>query len=141
VKKACAIAGLNTDIHTWADEYDGAPRRLTSTGFRAAVASGADKQLFNTDEPPRHVLVYDLGRASFTATVMHNGYVHGAFEEAGVIVDDHLGGDDFDNRTTEWLASQYAVKTGKDCRGNETLLSLLRQEAERSGRCRRNARQ
>lgn len=92
-KDAGRIAGLNV-------------RRIINEPTSAALAYGLD------NGAPQKVMVYDLGGGTFDVSIIEIG--EGVIEVLATAGDNHLGGDDFDERVAEHLASEFKRQSGID---------------------------
>ncbi|OHT11192.1 78 kDa glucose-regulated protein [Tritrichomonas foetus] len=78
----------------------------------------------------KKILVFDLGGGTFDVSVL--SVEDGLFEVLATNGDTHLGGEDFDDRTIEYLRKAYQRKTGKDPIKNRKAISKLKREAEKA---------
>lgn len=108
---AGAIAGLNVV-------------RILNEPTAASLAYGLNQK------GSKKILVFDLGGGTFDVSVL--AVEDGLFEVLATNGDTHLGGEDFDDRTIEYLRKQYQRKTGKDCSKNRKAISKLKREAEKA---------
>jgi molecular chaperone DnaK len=99
--------------------------RIINEPTASALAYGLDKQ--GKDQT---IIVYDLGGGTFDVSILDLG--DGVFEVKATNGDTHLGGDDFDQRIIEWLASEFQKETGIDLRGDRTALQRLKEAAEKA---------
>jgi molecular chaperone DnaK len=99
--------------------------RIINEPTASALAYGLDKQ--GKDET---IAVYDLGGGTFDISILELG--DGVFEVKATNGDTHLGGDDFDQRVIDWLASEFKRETGIDLRGDRTALQRLKEAAEKA---------
>jgi len=99
--------------------------RIINEPTASALAYGLDKQ--GKDET---IAVYDLGGGTFDISILELG--DGVFEVKATNGDTHLGGDDFDQRIIDWLASEFKRDTGIDLRGDRTALQRLKEAAEKA---------
>jgi molecular chaperone DnaK len=99
--------------------------RIINEPTASALAYGLDKQ--GKDQT---IVVYDLGGGTFDISVLELG--EGVFEVKATNGDTHLGGDDFDQRVIDWLASEFRKETGIDLRGDRTALQRLKEAAEKA---------
>jgi molecular chaperone DnaK len=76
------------------------------------------------------VAVYDLGGGTFDISILE--VADGVFEVRSTNGDTHLGGDDFDERIIEWLASDFKKDTGIDLRQDRQALQRLKEAAEKA---------
>ena len=91
----------------------------------AALAYGLDKT--NKDEK---ILVFDLGGGTFDVSILELG--DGVFEVASTAGDNHLGGDDWDQRVIDWLADKFQSDNGIDLRTDKMALQRLKEAAEKA---------
>ena len=93
-KNAGKIAGLNVE-------------RIINEPTAAALAYGLDKQ-----EKNQTILVYDLGGGTFDVSILELG--DGVFEVKSTAGNNHLGGDDFDNKIMDYLVETFKKENGVD---------------------------
>lgn len=98
--------------------------RIINEPTAAALAYGLDKEHDQT------ILVYDLGGGTFDVSVLEIG--DGVFEVKATSGDNHLGGDDFDQRIIDWLADDFKNKHGIDLREDKMALQRLKEAAEKA---------
>mgnify|MGYP006372233431 FL=1 len=98
--------------------------RIINEPTSAALAYGIDK---NKDEI---VLVYDLGGGTFDVSVLQIG--DGTFEVLSTSGDSHLGGDDFDDKITEYIISEFKKEYGVDLRKDLSALSRIKDASEKA---------
>ena len=91
----------------------------------AALASGLDTT--NKDEK---ILVFDLGGGTFDVSILELG--DGVFEVASTAGDNHLGGDDWDQRIIDWMADKFQAENGIDLRQDKMALQRLKEAAEKA---------
>ncbi|MEO1937289.1 MAG: molecular chaperone DnaK [Sulfurimonas sp.] len=108
-KDAGTIAGLNV-------------LRIINEPTASALAYGLDSK---SDED---VLVYDLGGGTFDVTTLEIS--DGTFEVLSTDGNAFLGGDDFDNRIVDWLASEFKASHGIDLKNDKMALQRLKDAAE-----------
>ncbi len=108
-KDAGKIAGLNV-------------RRIINEPTAASLAYGLDKK---KDEK---IAVFDLGGGTFDISVLELG--EGVFEVKSTNGDTHLGGDDFDQKVIDWIASEFEKSDGIDLKKDPMALQRLREAAE-----------
>ncbi len=96
--------------------------RIINEPTAAALAYGLDKNREGK------ILVYDLGGGTFDVSILDIG--EGVFEVIASDGDTQLGGDDFDRRVMDWLASEFQAETGIDVRGDPQAMQRLRDAAE-----------
>ena len=111
-KDAGKIAGLEVE-------------RIINEPTAAALAYGLDKA--DHDEK---ILVFDLGGGTFDVSVLELG--DGVFEVASTAGDNHLGGDDWDQRIIDWMADKFESDTGIDLRKDPMALQRLKEAAEKA---------
>ena len=76
------------------------------------------------------ILVFDLGGGTFDVSILDVG--EGVFEVLATAGDNRLGGDDWDNRIVEWLASEFKKAEGVDLRNDGMAMQRLREAAEKA---------
>lgn len=99
--------------------------RIINEPTAAALAYGLDKT--NKDEK---ILVFDLGGGTFDVSVLELG--DGVFEVAATAGDNHLGGDDWDQRIIDWMADKFKADNGIDLRVDKMALQRLKEAAEKA---------
>ena len=99
--------------------------RIINEPTAAALAYGLDK--VDHDEK---ILVFDLGGGTFDVSVLELG--DGVFEEASTAGDNHLGGDDWDQRIIDWMADKFQAENGIDLRKDPMALQRLKEAAEKA---------
>ena len=99
--------------------------RIINEPTAAALAYGLDKT--NKDEK---ILVFDLGGGTFDVSILELG--DGVFEVASTAGDNHLGGDDWDQRVIDWLADKFKSDNGIDLRADKMALQRLKEAAEKA---------
>ena len=99
--------------------------RIINEPTAAALAYGLDKT--NKDEK---ILVFDLGGGTFDVSILELG--DGVFEVASTAGDNHLGGDDWDQRVINWLADKFNADNGIDLRADKMALQRLKEAAEKA---------
>ncbi|XP_042962417.1 heat shock cognate 70 kDa protein 2-like [Carya illinoinensis] len=117
-KDAGVIAGLNV-------------MRIINESTAAAIAYGLDKKLTNGSEI-RNVLIFDLGGGTLDVSLLT--MEEGIFEVKATAGDNHLGGEDFDNRMVNHFVQVLKRENNKDIRGNPRALRRLRTACERAKR-------
>ncbi|MGA2975743.1 MAG: molecular chaperone DnaK [Spirochaetia bacterium] len=100
-------------------------KRIVNEPTAAALAYGLDKG--GREET---IAVYDLGGGTFDISILELG--DGVFEVKSTNGDTHLGGDDFDQRIIEWLASEFKRETGIDLLRDRMALQRLKEAAEKA---------
>ncbi len=108
-KEAGTIAGLNV-------------LRIINEPTSAALAYGLDKK------ESEKIMVYDLGGGTFDVTVLETG--DNVVEVLATGGDAFLGGDDFDNRVIDFLASEFKSETGIEIKNDMMALQRLKEAAE-----------
>jgi molecular chaperone DnaK len=98
--------------------------RIINEPTAAALAYGMDKEGMHT------ILVWDLGGGTFDVSILELG--EGVFEVKATNGDTHLGGDDWDARVIEWLATEFQRETGVDLRKDKMALQRLKEAAEKA---------
>jgi len=96
--------------------------RIINEPTASALAYGIDKEEDVT------VLVYDLGGGTFDVSILTLG--DGVFEVQATAGDNHLGGDDFDQRVLDYLVDEFKKKEGIDLRKDIMAMQRLRDAAE-----------
>ena len=99
--------------------------RIINEPTAAALAYGLDKT--NKDEK---VLVFDLGGGTFDVSGLELG--DGVFEVCSTAGDNHLGGDDWDQRIIDWLADKFQADNGIDLRKDKMAMQRLKEAAEKA---------
>ena len=99
--------------------------RIINEPTAAALAYGLDKT--NKDQK---VLVFDLGGGTFDVSVLELG--DGVFEVCSTAGDNHLGGDDWDQRIIDWLADKFKGDNGIELRTDPMALQRLKEAAEKA---------
>jgi len=99
--------------------------RIINEPTAAALAYGLDKA-----EKEQTVMVYDLGGGTFDVSILEIG--EGVFEVKATSGNNHLGGDDFDQRIAEWLADNFQREQGIDLRDDPRAMQRLREGAEKA---------
>ncbi len=97
-------------------------KRIINEPTAAALAYGLDKK---KDEK---ILVFDLGGGTFDVSVLELG--DGVFEVLSTAGDNHLGGDDWDQRIIDWIADKFKADNGIDLRQDKMALQRLKEAAE-----------
>ena len=99
--------------------------RIINEPTAAALAYGLDK----VDHDGK-ILVFDLGGGTFDVSVLELG--DGVFEVASTAGDNHLGGDDWDQRIIDWMADKFQAENGIDLRKDPMALQRLKEAAEKA---------
>ena len=110
-KDAGRIAGLDV-------------KRIINEPTAAALAYGLD------NEKEQKIMVYDLGGGTFDVSIIEIG--DGVIEVLATNGDTHLGGDDFDNRITQWMIEEFKKTEGVDLSGDKMALQRLKEAAEKA---------
>ena len=110
-KDAGKIAGLDV-------------KRIINEPTAAALAYGIDKE---TDQK---IMVYDLGGGTFDVSIIEMG--DGVQEVLATAGNNHLGGDDFDQRVIDWLAENFKNENGIDLRQDKMAFQRLKEAAEKA---------
>lgn len=98
--------------------------RIINEPTAASLAYGLDKKTSET------ILVFDLGGGTFDVSVLDVG--DGVIEVKSTAGDSHLGGDDFDQKIVDWLATEFSGENGIDLRKDSKALQRLREAAEKA---------
>ena len=98
--------------------------RIINEPTAAALAYGLDKKEGKT------IAVYDLGGGTFDISILEIG--DGVFEVKSTNGDTFLGGEDFDMRIVDYLASEFKKESGIDLRGDKLALQRLKEAAEKA---------
>ncbi|WP_067931033.1 molecular chaperone DnaK [Alicyclobacillus kakegawensis] len=98
--------------------------RIVNEPTAAALAYGLDK------EDDQTILVYDLGGGTFDVSILELG--EGVFEVKATSGNNHLGGDDFDQRIMDYLADTFKRDTGIDLRQDRMAMQRLKDAAEKA---------
>ena len=99
--------------------------RIINEPTAAALAYGLDKQ-----DTEQFVLVFDLGGGTFDVSILQLG--DGVFEVKATSGNNHLGGDDFDERLVQWLIEQFQEQESIDLSQDRMALQRLREAAEKA---------
>ena len=110
-KDAGRIAGLDV-------------KRIINEPTAAALAYGMDK------EGDQKVMVYDLGGGTFDVSIIEMG--EGVQEVLATAGNNHLGGDDFDQRVIDWMAAEFKKENGIDLRNDRMAMQRLKEAAEKA---------
>ena len=98
--------------------------RIINEPTAAALAYGLDKKKDET------IAVYDLGGGTFDISILELG--EGTFQVKSTNGDTHLGGDDFDQKVTNWLCDEFKKDQGIDLRQDRMALQRLKEAAEKA---------
>ena len=110
-KDAGKIAGLDV-------------KRIINEPTAAALAYGLD------NEHEQKIMVYDLGGGTFDVSIIEIG--DGVIEVLATAGDNHLGGDDFDNKVTQWMLEEFKKTEGVDLSNDKMALQRLKEAAEKA---------
>ena len=110
-KDAGQIAGLNV-------------RRIINEPTAAALSYGIDK------EEDQTIMVYDLGGGTFDVSIIEMG--DGVTEVLATAGNNHLGGDDFDQRIINWMIDEFKKSDSIDLSGDKLAMQRLKDEAEKA---------
>ncbi len=110
-KDAGKIAGLDV-------------KRIINEPTAAALAYGLD------NEKEQKIMVYDLGGGTFDVSIIEIG--DGVIEVLSTNGDTRLGGDDFDNRISQWLVDEFKKAEGVDLSGDKMAMQRLKEAAEKA---------
>ena len=110
-KDAGKIAGLDV-------------KRIINEPTAAALAYGLD------NEKEQKIMVYDLGGGTFDVSIIDIG--DGVIEVLATSGNNHLGGDDFDQRVMDYLVSEFQKKEGIDLRADKMAMQRLKEAAEKA---------
>jgi molecular chaperone DnaK len=110
-KDAGKIAGLDV-------------KRIINEPTAAALAYGLD------NESEQKIMVYDLGGGTFDVSLIEIG--DGVIEVLSTNGDTHLGGDDFDQKITDYMLSEFKKTNGVDLSGDKMALQRLKEAAEKA---------
>ncbi|MGH3941798.1 MAG: molecular chaperone DnaK, partial [Pseudonocardiaceae bacterium] len=111
-KEAGQIAGLNV-------------LRIVNEPTAAALAYGLDK-----GEKEQTILVFDLGGGTFDVSLLE--IADGVVEVKATSGDNHLGGDDWDQRIMDWLVEKFRASQGIDLKKDKMAMQRLREGAEKA---------
>ncbi len=111
-KNAGKIAGLEVE-------------RIINEPTAAALAYGLDKQ-----DKLQTILVYDLGGGTFDVSILELG--DGVFEVKATSGNNHLGGDDFDERIVNYLVDEFKKENGIDLSKDKMALQRIKDAAEKA---------
>ena len=110
-KNAGKIAGLEVE-------------RIINEPTAAALSYGLEKDEGQT------ILVYDLGGGTFDVSILELG--DGVFEVKSTAGNNHLGGDDFDNRIMDYIIEEFEKENGVDLRDDKMAMQRLKEAAEKA---------
>ena len=99
-------------------------KRIINEPTAAALAYGLD------NEKEQKIMVYDLGGGTFDVSIIEIG--DGVIEVLATNGDPRLGGDDFDNRVTQWMIDEFKKAEGIDLSGDKMALQRLKEAAEKA---------
>ena len=98
--------------------------RIINEPTAAALAYGVDK------DKDGKIMVFDLGGGTFDVSLLEIS--DGVFEVLATAGNNHLGGDDFDQRIIDWMADSFKAEHGIDVRGDKMVLQRLKEAAEKA---------
>lgn len=98
--------------------------RIINEPTAAALAYGIDK------EEDQTILVYDLGGGTFDVSILDIG--DGTFEVIATAGDNHLGGDDFDQRIIDYMVDEFKKQHGIDLSQDKMAMQRLKEAAEKA---------
>ncbi len=98
--------------------------RIINEPTAAALAYGLDK------ENDQKIMIYDLGGGTFDVSILEIG--DGVFEVLATAGNNRLGGDDFDNRITNWMIAEFKKDSGIDIEKDKMAMQRLREAAEKA---------
>ena len=99
-------------------------KRIINEPTAAALAYGLD------NEKEQKIMVYDLGGGTFDVSLIEIG--DGVIEVLATNGDTHLGGDDFDNKITQWMIDEFRKAEGVDLSADKMALQRLKEAAEKA---------
>ena len=99
-------------------------KRIINEPTAPALAYGLD------NEKEQKIMVYDLGGGTFDVSIIEIG--DGVIEVLATNGDTRLGGDDFDNRVTQWMIDEFKKAEGIDLSGDKMALQRLKEAAEKA---------
>ena len=111
-KNAGKIAGLEVE-------------RIINEPTAAALAYGIDKQ-----DDAHTILVYDLGGGTFDVSILELG--DGVYEVKSTSGNNKLGGDDFDNRISDYLVSEFKKENGIDLSNDKMAMQRIKDASEKA---------
>ena len=110
-KNAGKIAGLDV-------------KRIINEPTAAALSYGLD------NEKEQKIMVYDLGGGTFDVSIIEIG--EGVIEVLATAGNNKLGGDDFDNKITQYMLDEFQKKEGVDLSGDKMAMQRLKEAAEKA---------
>ena len=99
-------------------------KRIINEPTAAALAFGIDK------EDDQKVMVYDLGGGTFDVSIIEMG--DGVQEVLATAGNNHLGGDDFDQKIMDWLVAQFKNEQGIDLSKDKMAMQRIKEAAEKA---------
>ncbi|CAD5918587.1 molecular chaperone DnaK [Planktothrix agardhii] len=99
--------------------------RIINEPTAAALSYGLDKQ-----DQEQKILVFDLGGGTFDVSILQLG--DGIFEVKSTAGNNHLGGDDFDNRLVQWMIQKFKTQEGISLSSEKMAVQRLREAAEKA---------
>ena len=100
--------------------------RIINEPTAASLAYGVDKA------GDHKILVFDLGGGTFDVSILDVGVEDGVIEVLATSGDNHLGGDDWDQRIIDWMVQEFKRKEGVDLSKDKMALQRLREAAEKA---------
>ena len=110
-KDACNIAGIDV-------------KRIINEPTAAALAYGLD------NEKEQKIMVYDLGGGTFDVSIIDIG--DGVIEVLATSGNNHLGGDDFDQRVMDYLVAEFKTANGIDLSADKMAMQRIKEAAEKA---------
>ena len=99
--------------------------RIINEPTAAALAFGMDKE-----DQDQKIMIYDLGGGTFDVSILDIG--DGVFEVLATSGNNHLGGDDFDQRIIDYLVSEFKKSNGIDLKTDKMAMQRLKEAAEKA---------
>lgn len=99
-------------------------KRIINEPTAAALSYGIDK------EDDQKIMVYDLGGGTFDVSIIEMG--DGVTEVLATAGNNHLGGDDFDQRIIDWMTSEFKKAEGIDLSNDKMAMQRLKEAAEKA---------
>lgn len=99
-------------------------KRIINEPTAAALSYGIDK------EEDQKIMVYDLGGGTFDVSIIEMG--DGVTEVLATAGNNHLGGDDFDQRIIDWMTSEFKKAEGIDLSNDKMAMQRLKEAAEKA---------
>ena len=99
-------------------------KRIINEPTAAALSYGIDK------EDDQKVMVYDLGGGTFDVSIIEMG--EGVQQVLATAGNNHLGGDDFDQRIIDWIVAEFKKTEGIDLSNDKMVMQRLKEAAEKA---------